>query len=59
MKPVSTQKFEAVHGHKPRGFGLWIFRAECGVTLEVTSQYVKASKVVRMMVPGQTLEVLP
>jgi hypothetical protein len=30
---LSTLRYESVHGHKPRGYGLWYFALPGGVTL--------------------------
>jgi hypothetical protein len=36
---VSTRRYEQVHGHKPRGYGLWYFALPGGVTFSHAGLY--------------------
>lgn len=36
---LSTLRYEYVHGHKPRGYGLWYFALPGGVTVSHAGLY--------------------
>lgn len=55
---VETTKFEAAHGHKPRGYGHWYFEAGDETIVEV-GNYGKAKAAAVARVRGRVIYVLP
>ncbi len=42
----STIRYQHIHGHKPRGFGLWYFFLPGGVTLSHRGTYGAATRAI-------------
>ena len=47
---LSTLRYEHVHGHKPRGYGLWYFALPGGVTFSHAGYYHVAVRSIRRQV---------
>ena len=56
---IETNKFERVHGKKPRGTGFWMFESSTGQIAEFKGTFGEATKRARQYMGGHTVYVMP